>query len=609
MKQSKTTLQPKDEAHLSALTMFSGHGTIKRIHDKQDIMTPLKSQWIGYCLHAFLQCFYALSLSLINPVVIAISFAFLFDKLSITSDNNIASIPIKLVPVWIAAGMGTYVAVSLILFLILRATAKLSFTQFASVNILAHLPFIPFCLFSWLLITEGMEWNLMGFITVPLFILMTAILIPVSFFVTAIAIRKVRRGQNSITSLGPAPQAKGVGIDRERSGDVDQGSETGGVRASQPLPAGLIVSASTPPRVSIVLPTYNERGNIEPLLAQLLPLQQHVELEILVVDDDSADGTAELVRQLAHGEPRLRLIRRVGRSGLASAIKEGLLDATGDWAIVMDSDGQHEPASVLRAIETLLNSDLDLVIGSRFHPEASILGLSGRRETGSNWANAWARFSLPPRYSQLSDYMSGFFALRLQTLLPFIRAVDVNGFKFLYELLAVSRGRLQTAEVPLQFQPRHYGSSKLDLAIFWDFLISILHSLSLRLMPRRAISFGLVGASGVIVQLVVTQTLMMAMGLGFERALPIAVVAAASSNYLINNALTFRFQRLKGAALLRGLLKFLLVASLPVLANVGLASAYYSFVARDTFWAQLAGILVVFVWNYAASSRFVWNTP
>ena len=361
-------------------------------------------------------------------------------------------------------------------------------------------------------------------------------------------------------------------------------------------------------RVSIVLPTYNERGNIEPLLHQLLPLQQQFDLEILVVDDDSADGTAELVRQLAHRHACLRLIRRVGRSGLASAIKEGLLDATGDLAVVMDSDGQHEPASVLQAIETLQRGEADLVIGSRFHPDAQIHGLSGRRETGSSWANASARFSLPRRYSQLSDYMSGFFVLRLEPLLPLIRGVDVNGFKFLYELLAVSRGRLRTAEVPLQFQARTYGASKLDLAIFWDFLISILHTLSFRLLPRRAISFALVGSSGVLVQLLVTQLLMLAR-LTFEQALPVAVVAAASSNYLINNALTFRFARLQGLALLRGLLKFLLVASLPALANVGLASAFYSFVARDAIGAQLAGILVVFVWNYAASSRFVWNTP
>ena len=366
-------------------------------------------------------------------------------------------------------------------------------------------------------------------------------------------------------------------------------------------------AAPAAPRVSIVLPTYNERGNIEPLLEQLLPLKARFELEILVVDDDSADGTAELVRQLAHGEPCLRLIRRVGRAGLASAIKEGLLDATGDLVVVMDSDGQHQPSSVLEALTTLQQGDFDLVIGSRFHAQAQIQGLSGRRETGSTWANKLARASLP-RYRQLSDYMSGFFALRLDRCLPLIRAVDVNGFKFLYELLAHSRGQLRVCDIPLQFQPRGYGSSKLDVAVLWDFGVSILHTLSLRLLPRRAISFGLVGASGFLVQLLVTR-LVMLLGVAFAQALPVAVVAAASSNYLVNNALTFRFQRQKGLALLRGLLKFLLVASLPVLANVGVASAFYSYVSNNTFWAQLAGIVVVFVWNYAASSRFVWNTP
>lgn len=375
--------------------------------------------------------------------------------------------------------------------------------------------------------------------------------------------------------------------------------------------AGKAASASAPAlRVSIVLPTYNERYNIEPLLAKLLLLKQHVDLEILVVDDDSADGTAELVRKLAHHEPALRLIRRVGRAGLASAIKEGLLDATGDVAVVMDSDGQHEPASVLRAIETLQQQgDLDLVIGSRFHAQAVILGLSGRREQGSNWANRCARFSLSRAYGSLTDYMSGFFALRLDEAIPLLRAVDVNGFKFLYELLAVSKGQLRVAEIPLSFQPRIHGSSKLDLAIIWDFLISILHSLSLRILPRRAISFGLVGSTGVLVQVLLCQLLTGLGGISFERALPFAVVAAATSNYLINNVLTFRFARLRGFALLRGLLKFLLVSSLPALANVGLAIAFYENVARDSLWAQLAGIIVVFVWNYAASSRFVWNTP
>ena len=360
-------------------------------------------------------------------------------------------------------------------------------------------------------------------------------------------------------------------------------------------------------RLSVVLPTFNERDNVGPIVDELLPLQSCFGLEILFVDDDSADGTAERVRQLAHDHPAVRLIRRVGRAGLSSAIKEGILDATGDLVVVMDCDGQHEPATVSTAVEALQASGADLVIGSRFHPEARIHGLSEQRERNSTWANAVARFSLP-RYRQLSDYMSGFFVLRPEATLPFVRRVDVNGFKFLYELLSISSGRLRVEEVPLRFQPRIAGSSKLDLAIVWDLGVSILHTLLWRSVPRRAISFALVGATGVVVQLA-TSHLLMGMGMSFGQALPPAVLVAATSNYLINNSLTFRFQRQSGLALLRGLLKFLVVASLPVLANVGVASAFYSLVAHDTFWAQLAGIVVVFVWNYAASSRFVWNSP
>ena len=357
----------------------------------------------------------------------------------------------------------------------------------------------------------------------------------------------------------------------------------------------------------MVLPTYNERDNVAPIVAELLPLQEHFDLEILFVDDDSADGTAEQVRVLAHRHRPVRLIRRVGRAGLSSAIKEGILDATGDLVVVMDCDGQHEPATIAAAVAELQCNGVDVVIGSRFHPEARIHGLSERRERNSVWANAVARFSLP-RYRQLSDYMSGFFVLRPEAALPYVRRVDVNGFKFLYELLSISGGRLRVAEVPLRFQPRIAGDSKLDLAIVWDLGVSILHTLLWRSVPRRAISFALVGASGVFVQLLASR-LLMGLGLPFEQALLPAVVVAATSNYLINNALTFRFQRQRGLALARGLLKFLVVASLPVLANVGVASAFYSLVADDTLLAQLAGIVVVFVWNYAASSRFVWNSP
>jgi dolichol-phosphate mannosyltransferase len=361
-------------------------------------------------------------------------------------------------------------------------------------------------------------------------------------------------------------------------------------------------------RLSIVLPTYNERDNIGPVVESLMALQELYELEILCVDDDSADGTAAAVQLLSRRHPCLRLIRRVGRFGLSSAIKEGILDATGDVVLVMDSDGQHQPAAVADAVQTLLQAKADLLVGSRFHPQAEIRGLSPKRERNSTLANALARFSLPP-YRQLTDYMSGFFAMRPEACLPYVRQVDVAGFKFLYELLAISRGRLQVAEIPLRFQPRSSGESKLNLAVVWDLGISILHTLLLRSVPRRALSFALVGATGIGTHLLMFSLGHRGLGLPFEQAQILAVVTAASTNFLINNVLTFRVQQLQGWALLLGLLRFLLVTSLGMVANVGVSSAFYHRISHQPLLALLAGIAVDFVWKYAASSRFVWNTP
>jgi dolichol-phosphate mannosyltransferase len=361
-------------------------------------------------------------------------------------------------------------------------------------------------------------------------------------------------------------------------------------------------------RLSVVLPTYNERENIYPVAYELLPLAALYELEIIFVDDDSRDGTADKIRELSKIHPQVRLIRRVGRGGLSSAIKEGILDATGDLVVVMDCDGQHEPSTVREALDALQTSGADLVIGSRFHPEAKIKGLSAERERNSTWANSVARFSLP-RYRQLSDYMSGFFVCSLQPVLPFVRQIDVNGFKFLYELLAISRGQLHVGEVPLQFQPRISGESKFDVAVVWDLGISILHTLLLRSVPRRAISFALVGATGILIHLCIYSLLRHLFASSFEVAQIFAVICAASTNFLINNVLTFRFQQLKGLQLVIGLLRFLLVTSMGMVANVGVSSALYHQVSQPPLFALFAGIAVDFVWKYAASSKFVWNTP
>ena len=359
--------------------------------------------------------------------------------------------------------------------------------------------------------------------------------------------------------------------------------------------------------ISIVIPTFNEVKNILPLLKNLVSLVNDFEYEIIVVDDDSPDGTSEEVDKFMKDNKRIKLITRIGRSGLSSAIKEGLIFAQGKYLLVLDGDGQHDPSFVLHMINKIKKDKSNIVIGSRFLSSSKLEGLSNKRSLGSKIANKVAGISLHNNYSKLTDYLSGCFCLEKESTNNLVRKIEINGFKFLYELLSMSKGKLVVKEVPLIFKERIYGDSKLDLAIVWDFLISIIHNFTLRIIPRRAISFGLVGCSGVFVQLYITSFLRSIFKMDFEAALPIAVICAATSNFLINNQVTFRSNRLKNLDLLIGLAKFLVVASLPVIANVGITTAIYNYIFDDTYTAQIAGIAIVYAWNYLASSSFVWN--
>ena len=359
--------------------------------------------------------------------------------------------------------------------------------------------------------------------------------------------------------------------------------------------------------ISIVIPTFNEKENISRTINQLLKLDLNYEIEIIIVDDNSIDGTSSLVREFMRIDRRIRLISRIGRSGLSSAIKEGCLCASGEVIAVMDADGQHDPLYIKQALKVFEIKKIDILVGSRFTEGSKISGLSKRRERGSSFANSLARLSFYGFYNQVTDYMSGFFVFKRDSCIRFIEEIDVSGFKFLYELLALSKGKLKVIEIPLVFKERIYGNSKLDIPVVWDFFISLIHSFIRRVIPRRAVSFALVGSTGVIVQIFTIYFLMMVTNFDFEKVLPLGVVIAASSNFTINNFLTFRSSKLSGKRFCLGLMKFLLVSSLPIIANIGITNLFYSQLSINTFISQIGGILVVFIWNYAASSKIVWN--
>ena len=362
--------------------------------------------------------------------------------------------------------------------------------------------------------------------------------------------------------------------------------------------------------ISIILPCYNEVNNLSKLIRSLINkiLETNYNFEIIVVDDNSNDGSTALIKKLSRKHSNIKLIERVGRSGLGSAIKEGLLSSYGDYALVMDSDGQHDLNDAISCLNKVISEKKDLVIASRFKKNSKLIGLSKRREKGSSYANKIARLSLSNKYSQITDYMSGCFALNMNICKDNLNKIEINGFKFLYELLSVSKGDLNISEVPLKFNERNFGKSKLDIAIVWDFVISIIHSFTKKILPRNSISFALVGFIGIFVQLFSNSLLMNFTKLEFTAALPFAVLIAATSNYLINNLLTFRANRLTGIQLFFGLIKFWIISSLPVIANVGMATFVYKFAFNNTIIAQLVGIIIVFIWNYFASSRLIWNS-
>ena len=233
--------------------------------------------------------------------------------------------------------------------------------------------------------------------------------------------------------------------------------------------------------ISIVIPTFNEVQNIIPLIKNLIVLISDFEYEIIVVDDDSPDGTSEEVNKYMKLNNRIKLITRIGRSGLSSAIKEGLIFAQGKYILVLDGDGQHHPSFVLEMLDVLNKKNSDIVIGSRFLNTSKLNGLSNKRSLGSKIANKLARISLHKNYYKLTDYLSGCFCVEREMTKKFIRKIEINGFKFLYELLSLSKGKLAVHEVPLIFKERRFGNSKLDNAIVWDFLISIIHNLTLRI--------------------------------------------------------------------------------------------------------------------------------
>jgi dolichol-phosphate mannosyltransferase len=291
------------------------------------------------------------------------------------------------------------------------------------------------------------------------------------------------------------------------------------------------------------------------------------------VDDNSPDGTAAEVRRIAQTDSRVRCIRRIGRRGLSSAVIEGALSSSAQFVAVIDGDLQHDETKLPDMLTALQSGQYDLAVGSRHSPGGGDAGLATRwRHVLSQGGIRLAQYFLPIR---LSDPMSGFFMLPRSIFESLAGNLTGQGFKILLDLALSAPAPLRVIEIPFMFHERAAGESKLDALVLVQFAGLLLDKVFGGLLPLRFLSFGLVGALGVLVHLAVLSVVLKLGGLDFELAQAVATGVAMVFNFQLNNEITYRDQRLRGPRLWRGLLLFMLVCGLGAVTNVGVPRLHH----------------------------------
>lgn len=369
-----------------------------------------------------------------------------------------------------------------------------------------------------------------------------------------------------------------------------------------------------PPQLAVIVPSYNERGNIELLYEKVAVALGDTPWEMIVVDDNSPDGTADVVNELSRVYANIRCVRRFGRRGLASACVEGMAVTAAPYVAVIDADHQHDETILPQMLAKALNG-ADLVVGSRFAEGGSAGdGLSATRLSGSNLANRLAGMIAG---QAVSDPMSGFFLMRREAALEAAPKLASDGFKILIDLIVTSArmGKpLKIAEVPYTFRPRHAGESKMNPLIVIQYLGLWVSKMTAGALPPSFLLFGLVGGTGVVVHLatlwffttVLIQGEVVSQTTEFLVSQIAATLIAMGWNFVLNNNLTYADRKLKGTRLVTGFLSFCAICALGGIANISVANAIYQW-DHQTFVAGLSGAIMSSVFNYAVTRAFTWK--
>ncbi|MFC6647310.1 glycosyltransferase [Granulicella cerasi] len=362
-------------------------------------------------------------------------------------------------------------------------------------------------------------------------------------------------------------------------------------------------SETTPLDLAVVVPTYNESANVLELIQRLEKVLAGLHWEVIFVDDDSPDGTADIVRKQSARNPRVRLVHRIGRRGLSSACIEGILATSSRYVVIMDGDMQHDEAIVPQMLTKMRDGGFDIVVGTRNAEGGSMGEFSKGRvrisRLGQRVSNSICR-------CDISDPMSGFFLVDRRFFRSVVRSLHGGGFKILVDMLASSSRPVRFAEVGYTFRTRRHGKSKLDVNTAVEYFFLIIDKATHRLIPARFAAFSLVGAAGAATHLLCVWVMLHLFHVSFVKAQIAATYIAMTENFFLNNLITWRDRSLRGLRLVTGLLSFWIACSFGAWANVIFARALLN-EGMSWYFASLAGIVLSSVWNYSISNLFTWQ--
>jgi dolichol-phosphate mannosyltransferase len=345
----------------------------------------------------------------------------------------------------------------------------------------------------------------------------------------------------------------------------------------------------------VVIPTYNERDNIVELIRRIDNALKGIDYEVVVVDDNSPDGTADVAEGLSKDYP-VRVVRRPGKLGLATAVLDGVRSSRGDYVVVMDADLQHPPEVIPKMYEELIKG-YDIVIASRYVVGGSVGGWGLTRRLISKTAILIAKL-LIPRVRGIEDPISGFFMFRKEVLEGV--SLSPKGFKILLEVLVKGRYS-RVSEVPYTFGVRVRGTSKLSSKELINYITHLL-----TLTPYKTLlKFLVVGSIGTLVNLGVLYVLRYFLSVEHLIASALSIEASIINNYILHELWTFKDRRL-GSWLVR-LLKFHGSTALAVTTQYIVSQLLHYVLGVESIISQFVGILLGFVINYILSTRFVWR--